>query len=152
MTGTASHADVSAAVDQALALVRAVSGADRCSLSVWRSYGGTDLWSLDESGPEFRHLPIVSPQLLDHFNRHPVAERRRDLAESAFRSDNSLHGKGYAEVIRAPLADSTGKVFGVLNLIRKKPGERDRDVAFAGAMGQALALVVAEEQPGNGPQ
>jgi hypothetical protein len=121
-------------------------------LSVWRSYGGTDLWSLDETGSEFRHLPIVSPQLLEHFNTHPHAERRRDLAESTFRSDNSLHTKGYAEVTRAPLVDSAGQAFGVLNIIRKQPSDRDRDVAFAETMGQALALVVGEDQPGNGPQ
>lgn len=152
MTTTITSGTVTAAVDSALAFARAVTGADRCSLSVWRSFGGTDLWSLDETGSEFRHLNILSPQLSAHFAEHPYADRRRNLPDSPFASDQSLAKKGFAEVTRSPLIDADGRVFGVLNIIRTAESDRDRDVEFANRLAASLALVVAEDQPGNGPR
>ncbi len=126
-----------------LQFVRAASGADRCSLVVKRSDGGSDLYGLDEAGAERRRLSIVPAQLFEHFDAHAAAELHRDLAASSFESDRSLARKGFAEVIRAPLRDAHGRTIGILNVIRRVACATEEERAFvetfAGALGAYLA-------------
>jgi hypothetical protein len=121
------------------------TGADRCSLVLRRPGGGSDLYAIDAEGEEHRELSIVPAQLFEHFDRHTDAEVHRDLASSQFESDRSLAKKGFAQVIRSPLREGSGRTVGILNVIRREARAEDPDREFVERFAAALSALVVTE-------